>query len=192
MGYRRVLRAALCILVTSASGATRVEAQEATGAGYPASLVQGRRVSAQGSTGEVASGELLWVSADSLWLLARQPWDVVAVPLEGVRSVRVPRGPGAGRVLLWTLTGMAVTGGALAAACGSVEDASCGAVFPSVALTWGLVGGLAAMRVEKERRLTLEPRPEVLRPYARFPQGPPPGLRRFASPPPGSGGAHPG
>lgn len=192
MSYRNVVRWALCVVAASVVGVTGSEAQGTAGAEYPASLVQGRRVSVQGNGTEVASGELLWVSADSLWVLAREPWDVVAVPLEGVRSVRVPRGPGAARVLLWTLTGMAVTGGALAAACSSVEDASCGGVFPSVALTWGLVGGLAAMRVEKERRLRLEPRPDVLRPYARFPQGPPPGLRRSAPPPPGSGDAHQG
>jgi hypothetical protein len=122
-----------------------------------------------------ATGELLAVRQDSLWLLA--PDQMLAVPMAQVRQVEVRRpGLNAGGVLIWTLVGGLLTGGALTAACSSVEDASCGGVLPAVLLSWGIVGGITAAATGSGTR-RLPAQPPALAPYARFPQGLPPGFR---------------
>jgi len=66
----------------------------------------------------------------------------------------------------------------MAAACGSVEDSSgCAGVGALMAGLWVATGGLAALAVEGSSRVLVAPsRPADLKPYARFPQGPPAGL----------------
>lgn len=168
-------------------------AQEPAPGGYPGSIVRGRSVKVERGSSGPLRGELLSVSADSLWVLTRPPWEISSVSLDRVRTVRVRRGSGMGKALVWSLVGAAVTGTALTAACSSVEEATgCGVVFPLVALGWGVVGGWAgaAMAGASQVKVVI-PDVDVLRPYARYPQGPPPDVRRNARRPPGSGGADP-
>jgi hypothetical protein len=122
-----------------------------------------------------ATGELLAVGQDSLWLLA--PDRMLVLPMAQVRQVEVRRpGMNAGGVLIWTLVGGLLAGGALTAACSSVEDADCGAVLPAVLLSWGIVGGITAAATGSGTH-RVPARPVALAPYARFPQGLPPAFR---------------
>jgi hypothetical protein len=117
------------------------------------------------------SGELLAAQRDSAWLL--QAGVVHALPLHNVFQVQLRgRGMDSKGILLWTLIGGAVTGAALTGACSSVSD-GCGGVFVATIGAWGLVGGIAAA-ITKSPHRWVDPRPEVLAPYARFPQGLPP------------------
>ena len=126
------------------------------------------------------TGELIAVSAESLWVLGDT--GLGALPLGAVDRVSVRRHNfTAGRALAWALVGAAVTGGALSAACSSVEGAECGRVFPGVALSWVFWGGLAAASADASSKLRIDAaRWDSLRAYARFPQGIPAGVDRRA------------
>lgn len=187
----RAVRVALAIFGTVLVWTPAAIAQPTAAGTYPTSIVTGRNVSVRGSSSRVA-GELLSVSADSIWVLERRPWDIRSLPLEGVRTVKVRRGKGAGTALIWSVVGMVATGTALTAACNSVEGADCGDVFPAVVLGWGVVGGLAAIKLGAGRYQELEPRVDRLRPYARYPQGLPAEVRRGGPPARESDGADPG
>jgi len=122
-------------------------------------------------------GELLAVGPDRLWV--REEEGVAEVHLPEVREIRVKRhGFNAHAALGWALLGGLVTGGILAAACASVEDANnCGGVGLAVTGAWLLVGAAAAPSMESSSRLKLwKPTAEDLRPFARLPQGLPEGL----------------
>jgi hypothetical protein len=136
---------------------------------------------------EKVQGELLAVADGRLWL--RTDSGVREIPLAAVREVRVKRhGFGARQALTWAGVGGLVTGGALAAACATVEDSSnCAVVGLVVAGTWMAVGALSARSVESSSLIRLPaPAAADLRPLARFPQGPPDGLdlRSLAAPAP--------
>lgn len=124
------------------------------------------------SDGGRLSGELLAAQRDSAWLL--EAGGVIrAISLHDLYGVQVRgRGMDSEKILLWTLIGGTVTGAALTAACSSVSD-GCGGVFVGTMLSWGLVGGIAAGITRSPHR-RIDPRPEALAPYARFPQGLPP------------------
>lgn len=121
-------------------------------------------------------GELLAVTADSLWLLADR--QVTAVTLQEVRKSWVRRlgAPRSQTALMIGIGTGLVSGLLLTVACASVEDASCGAVLPVFALNGLLYGGLAARSIEGASRRQVDPTAGALAPYARFPQGPPAGL----------------
>jgi hypothetical protein len=147
----------------------------------PAALAQ-HQTSPLGSTvrvimsdGARLSGELLAAQRDSSWLLEG---DVIrAISLDDVSRAQVRgRGMDSGRILLWSLIGGVVTGAALTSACSGVAE-DCGGVFVASMLSWGLVGGIAAGITQSPHRW-VDPRPEVLAPYARFPQGLPPHFTR--------------
>jgi hypothetical protein len=124
------------------------------------------------------SGELIAVSAESLWLA--QDSGVVSVPWSRVERVQVRRSTlSVGHAMGYSVVLGLVTGGALGAACSQVEDASCGGVLP-VALGGSLFfGALSAISIESSAVQTLRAaRWEELRRYARFPQGLPDGLPR--------------
>ncbi len=126
---------------------------------------------------ETVRGELLAVAEGRLWLRADS--GVREIPLSAVREVRVRRhGFGARQALTWAAVGGLVTGGALAAACGTVEgNSNCGGVGLVVAGTWLAVGALSAPSIESSSLIRLRaPASADLRPHARFPQGPPDGL----------------
>jgi len=136
---------------------------------------------------EKVQGELLAVADGRLWLRADS--GVREIPLAAVREVRVKRhGFGARQALTWAAVGGLATGGALAAACATVEgNSSCAAVGLVVAGTWMAVGALSARSIESSSLVRLPaPASADLRPYARFPQGPPDGvdLRSLAAPAP--------
>jgi hypothetical protein len=162
---RRILAASLLlVIVTSCASAPKVG-------------VYGRSVTVV-TTGERAKvkGELLAVGDDRLFV--REEDGVTEVPLPEVKEVKVKRHSwGARAALTWALAGGVATGGALAGACASVEDAgNCGVVGLVTVGAWLLVGALAAPGMESSSQKKLKsPRPEQLRPYARLPQGLPEG-----------------
>ena len=126
---------------------------------------------------ERVQGELLAVTDGRVWLRADS--GVREIPLAAIREVRVKRhGFGARQALTWAAVGGLVTGGALAGACATVEgNSNCAAVGLVVAGTWMAVGALSARSVESSSLIRLPaPASADLRPYARFPQGPPDGV----------------
>lgn len=138
-------------------------------------LVEVRPTSAKQSP--PAKGELIAVGPEQLWILEDK--GIHEVPLSSIGEVDVRRHKlGGKQAALWAVVGALVTGGALTAACSSVEgNGGCGKVFLAVGATWGLFGGVSAASLERSSRLPIpSPDWEALRPYARFPQGLPPGL----------------
>jgi hypothetical protein len=132
-------------------------------------------------------GELIAVEPERIWVLGKE--HVVDLPLSTVQEVQVQRHPlTRNRGWIWTALGALITGGSLAVACGSVEDTEgCGGVFAVVAGSWLVLGGLPSEALDKSAILRIEqPTPERLRPYARFPQGPPAGVDLEALKPRGS------
>lgn len=156
-----VAASAAIIATTASAVAQQIE--------HPPELALGRATELSRRHSDVVRGELLAARADSVWLLAEGR--VISVRMDEVTGARVVRHDfGAGKVAIWTLIGALATGGGLAIACNQVSD-GCGGVFGGVALSWGIVGGLAAISLESSRRVSVDPTEEALRPYARFPQG---------------------
>jgi hypothetical protein len=150
--------------------------------------VTGREVTVamSGSKHEL-KGELLVVDKSTIWIRAED--GVRELPLRDVREVRVRRhGFGARKALTWAVVGGAVTGIGLAAACSSVEgDNNCGGVGLVTAGIWLLAGALTAPALESSSRIEYpQPSADTLRPFARLPQGLPPGVEpaSLASGPP--------
>ncbi|HEX9705000.1 MAG TPA: hypothetical protein VGA20_07105 [Gemmatimonadales bacterium] len=121
-------------------------------------------------------GELLAVSPDSLWVRVNSEITVRSLIAVDHVAVRL-HGLDAGKGMFWAALGGVVTGGALTAACASV-DGECGAVLPVTLLTWLLVGGVSTESLERSSKTRVPVAGwERLRPYARFPQGLPAGFR---------------
>lgn len=140
--------------------------------------VYGRSVTvrATASAAEV-KGEL--VAVTDTQLLVREKGELRELPLASVREVRVGRhSRGRGYGWRWTAIGALLTGSGMAAACSSVEgNSGCAGVGASLAVAWLVVGALSAESMEASSRYRLvQPSAESLRPFARFPQGIPPGL----------------
>jgi hypothetical protein len=130
-----------------------------------------------GAKAEPVKGELIAVGPEKIWVLGKE--HVLEVPVATVKEVRVQRHWfDSKRGWTWTAIGALVTGGAMALACGSVEDhASCGRVFATVGATWLLLGGLPSIGLDSSATILVKgPDAQALSPYARFPQGPPEGL----------------
>jgi hypothetical protein len=140
--------------------------------------VVGRRVSVKiGSEKEKVEGELLLVDKERLYVRAEN--GVREIPMGAVREARVKRHNfGMSRTLAWSAIAGLVTGGALAAACGSVEDTSgCGGALLVTLGAWLAVGAACGASMEASSRVTLEkPTAAELRAFARLPQGLPPGV----------------
>jgi hypothetical protein len=121
-------------------------------------------------------GELLAVRRDSIWVLARGPERIVAVRLGDVLEATVRRhGLTAAGGILWGLSVGAASGVGLAVACSQVSD-GCGGVAVGSTLLGGAFGSIAALSYQYSSRWRFRPVTEVkLAPFARFPQGPPPG-----------------
>jgi hypothetical protein len=125
--------------------------------------------------GPKVQGELLVVDADRVVVLAKDGIHDVAIPQ--IREVRVRRhGFVGGKAWVWTLVGAAVSGVGLAVACSSVEDTDgCAGAGLAGAVPWLLVGGLASLSAERTAFRAFDAgQPDVLRPFARYPQGLPP------------------
>jgi len=121
-------------------------------------------------------GELLAVQRDSIWVLAGTPGRVVAVRLGDIMEATVQRhGLTASKGFFWGLGVGAVSGIGLAVACSQVSS-GCGALIPGSMLVGVAFGGIAAISFSFSSRWRFGPVTAVkLAPFARFPQGPPPG-----------------
>lgn len=167
------MRALGMVLALTFGVASGLPAQEIR----PRADVTGRAVSLLMTRGpEVVRGELLAVRRDSLWVLAVRSDRVVAVSLANVREATVQRHGWTASTSLYVGLGVgAASGVGLAAACAQVSD-GCGAVIASSMLFGGAVGGIAALSYQFSSRWRFRPvTAEQLAPFARFPQGPPPG-----------------
>ncbi len=120
-------------------------------------------------------GELIAVRADSLWI--RQDAGVRSMALGDLDRVRVRHhGFTFGKAMLIAAIGGLVTGGAMTAACSSVSD-DCGGVFVDMMVPWLAIGAIAGAASSGSAYRSLEPLSyEALQPYARYPQGLPPGV----------------
>lgn len=128
--------------------------------------------------GQPTSGELLAVGPDSVWIGPHRGTDRVrAVALAELQAVRVNRyGAGSPAFTRGLIFG-AVSGLVMSAACSSVTD-GCGAVFLFSLASSALLGFLSDAAGDGAAALIVKPPDaEQLRPYARFPQGLPPGFR---------------
>lgn len=121
-------------------------------------------------------GELLAVRRDSAWILAGRPARIVAVQLRDVLEANVRRhGWTPARSFIYGLTVGALSGIGLGVACNQVSG-GCGGVIPGSIVFGGAVGGVAALSFHFSSRWRFRPVTELkLAPFARFPQGPPPG-----------------
>jgi len=124
-----------------------------------------------------ARGELLAVRPDSAWVLADAPRRVVAVRMVDVLGATVQRhGLTAAKGLVWGVAVGAASGVGLAVACNQVRGTSCGPIVLASAVVGLLFGGGAAVSYGFSSRWSFAPvTAETLAPFARFPQGPPPG-----------------
>jgi hypothetical protein len=138
----------------------------------------GSSVKATGkANGPTVAGELIAITADTLWVLTRQQVQV-SVPLASLHRVAVRRGKvGVGATMGYSVALGLATGAALTASCSQVAN-ECGEILPGILLTTVFVGALAALSVESSANLSIPARRwEELRPYARFPQGLPDSLK---------------
>lgn len=131
-------------------------------------------------------GELLAVDTDRIVVLAKDGIHDVAIPQ--IREVRVRRhGFDGKKAWTWTIVGAVVSGLGLAVACSSVEDTDgCGGAAVAGAVPWLLLGGVSALSTERTAFRAFDPgQKDLLRPFARYPQGVPPDvdLRGLVKPP---------
>ncbi len=149
--------------------------RESPGEGYQMQL----RLNA--ASARAVKGELIAVRADSLWV--RQDDGVRAMALGDLDRVQVRHhGFTFGKAMLIAAIGGFVTGAAMTAACSSVSD-GCGGVFVGMMGSWLVVGAIAGAASSGSASRSLEPLSyEALQPYARYPQGLPPGVRYDGTP----------
>jgi hypothetical protein len=135
--------------------------------------------------GPKASGELLAVSRDSIWL--NRSSAVVAYPVASLRQVRVQRHRfGFQRTMKWMGIAGLGTGSLLMVACNSYYaseggggDGDCIGLVPGSLLLFGAAGLLfGAINELTTRHYHLASETEFLRTFARYPQGLPDSLRR--------------
>jgi hypothetical protein len=138
--------------------------------------VTGREARVTLDDGTVLRGELIEASGAALALGGSL--DLQRAELARITSVQVRQHDFSGiDAMLWVGLGALVSGLGMTIACGSVEGASCGGVFPAVALSFGLIGGLFSLGMTSSGWRQVAVDGETLRAYARFPQGAPAGFR---------------
>jgi hypothetical protein len=150
--------------------------------------VLGRSVRVEPPTGTQAKpleGELLAVTDERIWI--RSATGVTELPVSEGVQVRVQRHSFTRRkTWIVSIVGAVVSGVGMSAACSSVEGTNgCGTVGLAFAGGWLLTGALAAPSLDASSQIKIDSRrtPD-LRPFARFPQGPPPGVDLLALGPP--------
>lgn len=135
--------------------------------------------------GDTARGELLAVSAESLWVATRAAGAVgmTGLRLADVHRVVVQRGGGVGASAVRGVAFGIVSGMGMYAACASVSEGCEGIFAFSVAVptVLALLAG-ASMSIGRELEIKA-PSPEALARFARWPQGMP--LNRRSTSPPG-------
>ena len=126
------------------------------------------------STAGTLKGELLAITIDSVWVMARdsQTMNAAVTDIGRILVQRYQKNPD--KALLAGLGVGLVSGIALTAACRSVEGAACGMVLVGSLVSGALWGGLSALSIQAGRYREIPP--GGVAPYARFPQGPPPGV----------------
>lgn len=141
----------------------------------PAPRIHGIEVEVQSESGIRLTGELLAVSQDSLWILLAWGGAVRPLPLAGV-VVRPLEGEQL-RPQRWAWIGGFSTGFGMSIACNSYEpDASCFLLLPGFLMMWHLVGLGAQIIMALDPADPLDPDPDNLRRFCRFPAGLPPGF----------------
>jgi len=125
-----------------------------------------------------AKGELLAVDQGRIWIRTKE--GVRDFDPASLREVRVRRHDlTGGWAVRWGIVGGLASGVAMAAACNSVEGndgsgcARTGAIWGGL---WMLAGLLAAPSLDGSSQITVDPRSDRLRPYARLPAGLPEGV----------------
>lgn len=156
----------------------------ARGAPIQVSLLRTPSAVAARAAAERPSGELVAVSADSLWLLSES--GLLSLPRDHVSGVRIDRGGkyGVGYAVRRAAGFGLITGVVLTVACASVDDAGgqCILVAPFSVGASALAGLIAGAFFNSERQLTIsQPSVEALRPWSRFPQGLPAAFPRGAT-----------
>ena len=137
-------------------------------------VVRGYHVTVGMNQDRPLQGELLTVEGDSIWVLTDgTPVGVALADIEGVKIKKHGLGPT--QAILWSVVGGAVTGGALTAACSSVDGTEgCGQVFVGAMLGWLLIGAISAATLGDVNVNFDAPISALeLRRYARYPQGHP-------------------
>ncbi len=127
--------------------------------------------------------ELIAVSPDTLWI-ENGGAGRVALNLADVSRIRVRMHEwDTRRVVIWSLIGGIGTGAALAGACSTLDDTSCGGVFPGVAAVWALAGLIFGGTLADSSGRDVGRDVEAIQPYVRFPQGLPSGAETPSSNP---------
>ena len=126
---------------------------------------------------DTVRGELLAVSADSLWVLEQSGSGAhTALPLSGLSRVRVQRGPGLTNFVARGVAFGIASGLGMYVACTTIGE-GCGSVFifsAAVPTMLSLFAG-ASVTAGRERSFTTRASftADSLAPYARWPQGRP-------------------
>jgi hypothetical protein len=127
-----------------------------------------------------SKGELLAVDQSRIWLQTKE--GVREFDPGSLREVRVQRHSLTGRwAVRWGLVGGLASGIAMTAACSSVDGNDAGGCARVGAIwggAWVLAGLLAAPSLEGSSLVTVDPRSDRLKPYARLPAGLPEGAER--------------
>jgi hypothetical protein len=128
-------------------------------------------------------GELIALDEGRVWVL--EDGGLAEVPRSEITRMKVRRHEMTGRRgRTWSLIGAIVTGGAMTIACASVSE-GCGAVLPVMAVPWLAAGLLGGPSLDRSAHASFSgQRLEEARPYARFPQGLPPGFQGPPEPAP--------
>lgn len=148
--------------------------------------VYGRPVSVarQSTSGpSTLEGELIAIDEGRIWIL--EEGGLSELPRAEVTRMKVQRHAMTGRQgMNWALLGAVLTGGSMTLACASVSS-GCGALLPAMAVPWLAMGLVARPSLDGSARMSLSPpRLDEARPYARFPQGLPPGFQGPPAPAP--------
>jgi hypothetical protein len=139
------------------------------------SLLFGRdiRITRINGSERVVGGELLAVSGDTAWINGRR--GVVALLLSEAQSASLRRHSYTpGKAIRMGLISGAISGAGLALACSRTDTSGCGMAVPTMVATSLIVSGLMALTLLPSASMPVKPiSAEMLRPYARFPQGMP-------------------
>lgn len=144
----------------------------------PEKRTEGVAVRLLGSAGTLR-GELVAATPDGIWIRDRSR-EFVLVPLDQVREAQVQRHNWTSRrMMAWTGIAGGLTSVGMWVACNAYEGSNgddCGGFVVTWALAWVVVGGVSAALVSPAWEPVSLRGAEGLRPWARFPQGLPPGF----------------
>lgn len=123
-------------------------------------------------------GELVAATSGGIWI-REEDRGFVLIPMDQIRQVRVERHRWTPRrVMTWTGIAGGLTSVGMMVACNAYDgsDPDCGGFLLRWAAGWAVVGGISSALVSPAWE-PMSPRDtDGLRPWARFPQGLPPGF----------------